>query len=153
MSLTYHPNIRQLFADRIVATIASNASITIYSGTQPSSATIQSSWSSYNSSSSSFLYHNPNNGLVYTRTGGVTVYASAFPSLAIPTRAGTASWAILWQAQVSNTSIAAATIPNASFIVVPVTVTTGNGVLKVNSVAFTTSTAVTISSIGFTVAL
>lgn len=152
MTLLYHPNIRVLFANRGITSMFSSPAVTLYSGTQPSSATIISSWSSYNNTSSNLLWHAPS-GLTITTTNSITIYGSSFPAATNPVRDGTASWGIIWSGSLAYNSMGTSTIPNTFFVVAPVSSTTGNGVIKLNSTTLSTATAITIANFGFTVSI
>lgn len=152
MALIYHPNIRGLIANTGILPQFSSPSITLYSGTQPNPASIISSWSSYNSSSSDLLWH-AQNGLTMSIINDVTVYASAFPALASPVRNGTASWAILWVSNLAYSAMGTSTIPSTYFIVLPVSNTTGNGVVRLESTSLSTATAMTVLNLGFTISI
>lgn len=111
-------------------------SLTVYSGVQPSAATIASSWSSYNTT---YLFHLP--GVSYfipnwdntTLLGGYMTKNNN-PTAVAAINSGTASWAIIWCSNVAAGSgagqIQNATIPNTSFLVGPVTLDSGNGIVK-----------------------
>ena len=138
----------------------SASSITIYSGSQPSSSTLISSWSSYNSSNSNFLAHWPvsaGGGPIWTVPYGNNslpgpLYQLTPGSGVIATNTGTASWAILWSVLVSSASMAVSSIPLSTFIVVPVTLTTNYGVIRVNTLSVVSGQVYTIidGSIDFT---
>lgn len=152
MSLLYHPNIRNLFVNRGIVPSFSSPSVTLYSGAQPTSSAIISSWSSYNNTNSNLLWHGQS-GLTLAVTNGVTVYGSAFPAATNPVRNGTAAWGIVWSSSLAYSSMGTSTIPNTFFVVAPVSSTTGNGVIKLNSTTLSTATAITIANFGFTVTL
>lgn len=108
-------------------------SVTLYSGVQPSAATITSSWTSYNSN---FLVHvlnvfaqcpylfNP------AQPAGFAFYSS---DSATAINSGTATWAIMWPSNPNQAAIQGGTIPSSAFIVVPVTDATSNGAIRLVS--------------------
>lgn len=151
MALLYHPNIRILVASYLLDTMSGNVSITLYSGEQPAPATIISSWTSYNRNSSVCLW-NSENGNYFVRSNNM-IYLSTSANPVVPFRNGTAAWGIIWRGSVNNSALASNSIPNSQFTVAPVTDSTGNGIIKLNSTSLTTSTSVTINSMSLTINL
>lgn len=152
MALIYNSTVRSTAANRGVSQGFSSPSVTIYSGTQPTPSTLVSSWSSYNSSSSNLLWHAQAGTTLTVAANGVSIYASATPS-ATPVRNGTATWAVIWSAGVAYSAMGTSTIPNSSFMICPVTNTTSNGVVRLQSTTLSTATTATIVNLGFTVGL
>jgi hypothetical protein len=107
--------------------------VTVYSGTQPTAQTVEQNWLSYNSSNSICLAH-------YTGSAGITfqynaptlTYFFTNPTNTITSTAlnsGVATWAIIWMAQSVDISLLA--VPASSkFVIVPVTDTSGVGVIR-----------------------
>lgn len=151
MALIYNSGIRNLATSNINAGFSS-PSLTIYSGAQPTPATLISSWSSYNNTNSNLLWH-AQSGLTLTiPASGVSIYASTTPS-AIPVRDGIASWAVMWSSSVAYSAMGTSTIPTQSFMICPVSVTTGNGVVRLTSTTLSTATTATIINLGFSIGL
>jgi hypothetical protein len=131
--------------------------VTVYSGVQPSAATITSSWASYNTT---FLFHQP--GVTFTQptwssaTLGGQLPMTASPTAVTAANSGTASWAIIWCNNVAAGTgagqISNGTIPNASFIVGGVTLATGNGLISVTDTNIVSGTSVSVlgANLGFT---
>lgn len=129
----------------------SSPSVTIYSGVQPAASVVTSSWSSYNNTNSNLLWH-AQSGLTLTVAGsGLSIYGSTLPALTAPVRDGTASWGIIWSGSVAYNAMGTSSIPNSSFIVVPVTDTSGNGVIRLTSTTLSTATTATIINLGFSI--
>lgn len=155
MALIYPTTFRNLIAEYGFRRGFSNPSITIYAGTQPASSTLISSWSSYNSSSSNLLWHvqGSASSLQFSLLNNVTMYASTLPTSTNPVRNGTASWAVVWATNIAYSAMGISTIPSTYFMIVPVSLTTGNGVCRLQSTTLSTATATTISDFNFTVNL
>lgn len=133
-------------------------SATIYSGVQPSAATIFSSWASYNTS---FLFHQPSLTIIQPSwnsptTGGILVLSGS-PTAVTASNSGTASWAILWCSNVASGTgagqISNATIPNANYIVGPVTLGSGKGIITMGDTNVVSGATVSIlsASLSFTI--
>lgn len=164
MALIYSPSISNMFVFRgILGAVTSitttgtgvnvqptaSMSLTVYSGVQPSAATITSSWASYNTT---YLFHLP--GVSYIQplvnqipAGGFITRANV-PTAVTATNSGTASWAIVWCSNVAAGTAAGqignATIPNTNFIVGPVTLGNGNGIVTMNSLTVTSGVSTNI---------
>lgn len=151
MSLIYNSSVRSLITSPGILSGFSSPSMTMYSGAQPTPATLISSWSSYNYNSSNFLWH-AQTGLTLAVTGGVSIYASAIPS-AVPVRSGTASWAVVWSGAVSTGTMTTSSIPNSNFMICPVSLSTSNGVVRLTSTTLSAGTTATLADLGFTVLL
>jgi len=114
--------------------------VTVYSGPQPTAQTVEQNWLSYNSSNSICLAH-------YTGSAGITfqynaptlTYFFTNPTNTITSTAlnsGVATWAIIWMAQ--SVDISLLSVPaNSKFVVVPVTNTSGVGVIRYTSTTAT----------------
>ncbi len=152
MALLYHPNIKRVFAERGIRQ-GLGGSVTVYSGVQPTPQTILNSWASYNQSAANCLWHS--SGIVWSLQNSLTVYASTPPTAAIPLRAGTAAWCILWNSTistgVSSGQLGSATIPSTRFIIGDVTTTANSGVIRFSSLNFTTASAITFVDAGITI--
>ena len=167
MSLLYHPNIKRVFAERGIR-LGLSGSITVYSGTQPTPQTVISNWTQYNANASTCLWHGTNT--VWAVQNSLVVYASTLPKAAVPFRAGTAAWCIIWgntnatssavtdvtygNFRDSNTisSIGSSTIATPRFIIADVSSSAGTGVVRFSSVNFTTATAIQPADVGITIA-
>lgn len=141
--MQFHPNLLKVYTNRGLLQAGLNAasSVTIYSGVQPTAAAIAAAWASYNSTQPSFLCHYT--GVIWVQAlAGKAPFASinTFPADATPTNNGTGTWAIIWPSNVLLAAMGDATIPNVDFIVGPVSLTDGDGIIKFDSVAFATST-------------
>jgi hypothetical protein len=114
-------------------------SVTIYSGAQPTAQTIESNWINYNQDSLSCLAHY-STGPTWLYNEGTKTYYFTNTSNTVTTnalRSGTASWAIIWMA--TGVAITSTVEPPAlgKFIVVPVTNTTGIGVIRYTTITTT----------------
>lgn len=152
MTLLYHPNIKRLFAERGIRQ-GLGASMTVYSGAQPTPQTVLNSWSSYNQSAAVCLWHG--SGIVWSLQNSLTVYASAVATAATPLRAGSAAWCIMWGGTIvtgtGTGQLGSATIPTSRFIIGDVTTTAGSGVVRFSSINFTTSSSITFVDAGITI--
>jgi len=143
MALLYSQSTRNLMIGRgLLANFSSPCAISVYSGTQPTSASIINNWSLYSQPTSNFLAHfigaswtQPSNGILMQLTVPPTVPAD---------HTGTASWAILWTTNVSAVTVAGASLPSNNFAVVACSDAIGPGVIRFVSTSITAATAVTI---------
>lgn len=134
MALIFTSPIANLFLFQSIQYLypANTFTCTIFSGTQPNAAQITSSWSTY---SANYLVHWTAGSWV-APTSPDTFDAPQLMTANVPLaktafRSGTASWAILWpQPSVTEALVQGATLPSTKFLVVPVTVNGGNGVVK-----------------------
>jgi hypothetical protein len=133
MTIIYQENIRNMYlATGIMVYLTQgdpqtvvSASITIYSGAQPTAATIESNWANYNTS---YLLHLPNSSIQQPNAKvpgiGVSIVNYGLPATQIAANTGTATWAILWIANVAGGSssgqISGDTLPSTTFLVLPV---------------------------------
>lgn len=165
MTFKFHQNIRNLAAYRGISLGMNNGtatSVSIYSGVQPSAATITSNWAS-NGYNSNYLIHYPT-GAIWTQQNGSTVGSggmllmTGIPAATVAANTGTATWAIIWgQVVASGTAagqIGSSTLPAASFIVVPCSDTLGNGAIRFLTTTIASGTSYSISdstiNVGFT---
>lgn len=134
MTILFQSNIRNLMIGRgIIGGLAATVGVTIYSGVQPSAATIAGSWSSYNSANSNFLINFPAVGWTHPISGTVTFASiTAFPAATPATNTGTGTWCIVWSINPTAPQLASGTIPSTSFLVGPVTNLAGNGIVRFN---------------------
>ena len=152
MALIFSPTIKQRWMQSVLAYLPAGCGATVYSGTQPLATDFQANWQSmYTSASSNFLWHA--NGITFTiQTGNVRIQVTSFPPATAPTNNGTGSWCVLWNMAPTGGQLSGATIPSTRFIVAPISVTGGDGVLRFTSTTFDTGTPVTIIDGGFTTA-
>ena len=129
MALQFHPNIRNLYMGRgIAAAFSSTFSISVFSGIQPPAAPIASNWPAYNEATSNFLVHYTGAG--WTQPSNGILLQLTEPPAQVVTRSGTATWAILWATAASLAQVQSTTLPNASFMVVPCSNSTDQGVIR-----------------------
>lgn len=143
--MIYDQNLRNLYIfQAIIAGSTANIAITVFEGTQPTAANITSSWSS---ASANYLQHWT--GAYWTQPTGTTVGAGnvcmigATPTAQLANKTGTATWGVIWASNVTEASVQSSTLPNANFIVGPVTDISGNGMIKMNSTSTTAGSNVT----------
>lgn len=157
MAIIYNYNIRNLWCNAGILEAGTNWSsnpyrstwgVTVLSGAQPSASTITSGWSSYNTA---YLCHWQ--GVVIYQANGDTSGAAQGLALYSPTStpnandSGTASWAIMWPTNPSEATIQGSSLPSTQFIVVPVTDTAGNGVIRLASTSLTIGNPYSINDI------
>jgi hypothetical protein len=127
--------------------------VTIFSGVQPSAATITSGWTSYNTT---FLAHWTGVGYQYIGSnipGVGLISQSNTPTAVLAANSGTASWGIIWGSNVaagsSSGQIGGSTLPNTRFIVGPVSLAGGNGMISLSTLTIVSgvSQSLTNSSI------
>lgn len=143
MTILVNTNIKFLTIGQgiLAAGFTSASAFTIYSGTQPTAATIAASWSSYNSTNPIFLCHY--SGAIWTQLlSGTSNIASitTFPPSTAATNTGTGTWCILWPANPLIGTMNTSTIPTTSFIVGAVTTTLGTGLVRFDTDANFTAT-------------
>jgi hypothetical protein len=133
---------------------AGTTSWTIFGGAQPTAADLITNWSSYyttyllNVYQSAAVYQpNPN-----TVDVGVSLLNYGTPTAATSFNAGTATWAIMWGGAASPAALAAGTIPSTTFMIVPVSSTSGTAPLRLASTTIAASTAYTIADFLLTAA-
>jgi hypothetical protein len=118
--------------------------ITIYAGTQPTPATVETNWATdYVSANANFLAHYQ--GAVWTVNNASDTGTLTPPAAVNASNTGTGAWAILWASNPALASMNGA-IPTTAFMVVPVTVSGGQGVIQVASLAFTSGVSKAIAS-------
>lgn len=140
MAITFHPNIRYLMTCRgLVGGLESSIGITIYSGAQPSAASITSSWASYNSTTAGHLVHFSSGAI--TQSGTIATLTT-IPSPTLPTNSGEATWGIIWAINPTGEQLASSTLPSTSFIVAPVTGGGSTGIIRISNTSITTGTLV-----------
>lgn len=129
----------------------SGRTISIHSGAQPSASAILQNWSVHrwgSSSSEKTLL------AVYNDSGwtlnGPSITMTKFPIPVTPVRNGIASWAILWSVEMGS-NISSTSSPVYPFVVVPVTTTAGDGVIRFTSLDFTTTSPVIMIDAGLTI--
>jgi hypothetical protein len=143
MALQYSSTVATVFTERGIRSNLASA-VSIMGGTRPSSEVLISDWTSYNADSSAMLW--TATGFVWTRSGN-SIFASITPT-ATPLRNGTASWAILWQTAVTLANQQTSTIPNQRFIIIDVSSTAGDGIMKLFDTSLNTSTPMAPSDVG-----
>ncbi len=126
--------------------------VTIYSGAQPSCSAITGGWTNYNSN---YLFHQP--GITVSMPNptipgtGAFLTRSNIPTPVTALNSGTAAWCIIWCSNVadgtSSGQIRGSTLPNPNFIVGPVTLGSGNGVVTLQNLTITTGTSATIADL------
>jgi hypothetical protein len=153
MALIFGTNTKILFSGALLKVLGNVTSVqgggpytigtTIYSGTAPTTDQVVASWATYNSSAANYLVHLTNSQWNQPAFGSL-ISISTVPTAVVPARAGTATWAIMWAGQPTPAQLSGAVLPFAAFLIVGVTDPAGDGVIRVVSTAFNTSTAVTI---------
>lgn len=126
--------------------------VSVFSGTQPTAAAL------LNTSNNFQIYSSPagTNLLaqftsIATSEIGSVLQASNFPT-ATPINTGVASWAVIWDTGSANIPIGdpLPAIYNHQFMVLPVSLTGGNGIVRFNSLNFVSGTPVTMSGFNIT---
>ena len=134
MTIIYHQNIRNTYLASGIMLPLSNgqsvassrvASITFYSGSQPTAVQIESAWTNYNSS---YLFHLPNFSIQQpnaTITGtGIVIVNFGLPTPQTAINTGVATWAILWMKNIlagtAAGQIGSTTLPYTKFVILPI---------------------------------
>ena len=137
MTILFQTNIRNTMIGRGIlpglAIPPGGVGVTIYSGVQPTAATIAANWSTYNSGNASFLIHFFNVGWTQPLSGLATFASiTTFPVLTAASNTSPGAWCIIWATNVTAPNLGSGPLPNTSFLVGPVTDTVGNGVVRFN---------------------
>lgn len=117
-------------------------SVTVFSGAQPTAAQVTSAWSTY---SAAYLVHWT--GVVWpTPIGASTLDSGNVTTATTPVaktafRSGTATWAILWPFDISEATVQGSTLPNASFVVLPASASSGTGCVRLTSTTISSGTS------------
>lgn len=151
MAVIFFRNIRNLILSRGIrdsATTVNTFAFTIFSGVQPTASTVAGNWTNYNTT---FLAH-WQGGVVSqanANTSGVsqTLTLSTIPGAVTANASGTASWAIMWPTNPSQATISGSSLPNTSFIILPVSDIAGNGMLKLTSTTVVQGNSYTIAEL------
>ena len=110
---------------------------TVYSGPQPTAQQVEANWTSYNSNNAICLAHY--DGAAFAFNAGTNTYYWTNPTQTITTTAlnsGSATWAIIWHD--TPVDISLTSVPSQGlFVVVPVTTTTGVGVIRYTDIVAT----------------
>lgn len=134
MTLIFSPGMRNLYMGRgVAAGFAGTFAISVYSGVQPTAAQITSNWTSYNEPTPGFLVHYT--GAAWTQPSNGILLQLTLPAAQTVLNSGLASWAILWSTNLTLANVQSSTLPSTSFMVVPCSDSTGQGVVR-----FTNST-------------
>lgn len=131
---------------------AVNAAITIYGGTQPTASAIEAGWANYNTS---YLLHLPNFSIqqpnASTAGTGISIVNNGLPAVQPAANTGTASWAILWIANVAagtaTGQIGGATLPETKFIILPVSDLSQTYPVRFQNTSMTSGASYTISDL------
>jgi hypothetical protein len=123
-------------------TVNGRSAVTVFQGTQPTAPQVIASWTTYNVN---FLIHwtpivapAP---IGYTTLGGENRTTFTTPAAVAAFRSGTASWAIYWPNAYSQANIESATLPSNRFIIVPVSINSGAGCVKLTTLGLTAGTS------------
>jgi hypothetical protein len=142
VALQFSTSYRNLLIGRGIraafTTGAANA-ITIYGGVQPTADNIAASWATYNAS---FLAHYQ--GASWTQPSNGLLLQLGIPTAVVAAGTGTATWAILWNANHTQVTIQGATLPSINFMVVPCSNSIGTGVIRFTTTAMNTGVSAPI---------
>ena len=138
-SIAYVMTGRCLLATFVVGTNSFPSSITIFGGSQPSAATVTANWGAYRTA---FLAHFP--GAAWSQPGQGPLLQLTVPPAAAATLTGTATWAIIWDSSLSLATVQGNALPSTVFAVVPVSLNTGTGVIRLSNTSLVAATSYTI---------
>ena len=125
---------------------------TIFGGAQPTGADVVANWATYYTA---YLLHLYQVAQVYqpgcaTPDIGIALLNYGTPTAETSFNAGTATWAILWNGSPTPVTMASGTLPSASFMIVPVSDTSGTAPLRLASTTIAAATSYTISDFSLT---
>jgi hypothetical protein len=149
MALIYSPSLSSLFMRSLILSSGGGAFSTVFmSGAQPTPAQLEANWNT--------TYKYPTNCLAAADLNINFSQQEVLISIMNPQTitafgTGTASWAVMfgnnnWQTS-SNFS---GNLPYNYFMILPVSISTGNGVIRLNTVDLVSGQPVTITDGGFT---
>ena len=160
MTIIYQQNIRNMYLAAGIMTNLTNgdpvevvaASITLYGGVQPLASAIEGDWTSYNASYllhlPSFSIQQPNAKLPAT---GIVIVNFGLPAEQLAANTGTATWAILWLANIAAGTgagqIGGATLPATKFIILPVSDLTGIYPVRLSNTSLTAGSSYSIGDL------
>jgi len=137
--MRYANSAQNMFIYRgIIGGCAANIAVTVFQGTQPTASDITANWTN---ARANYLQHWT--GGYWSQPNANTLGSGNLCTLGVPltprtaNATGTASWGIIWASNVAEASVQSGTLPNANFIVGPVTDVFGNGMIKMNSTSTT----------------
>jgi len=133
LTIKFHSNISNLLIGQGILAAGYNApcSITVYSGSQPMPINIVNDWLSYKASNTNFLINYTDVEWSHALNGEAPFCSiDTFPASTLPVHAGDGAWAILWPRNITTTNLSQDAIPETIFLVVPVSILTGNGVIR-----------------------
>ena len=147
MALTFFSDLLNAFVHNGIYSQVSwnasvNSSVTVFSGSQPSAASVVSSWSTY---SSAYLVHWT--GVQWpTPTGNNTLgsgnqITANTPAAQNAFRSGTAAWAIWWPSNISEATVQGSSLPSTSFVILPVSGSAGTGCVRLTSTTIASGTS------------
>jgi hypothetical protein len=138
MALEFDTTMPGLMINRgIKSALAATTAITVYKGTQPSGTDIVNNWANYNQSSPDCLAHYTGANWVQQIAHSSILAIDNIPTTSPAFKSGEATWAIFWITNVTLASIHGSTLPSTSFIVIPCSSLTGNGVIRYIDPVFT----------------
>jgi hypothetical protein len=133
MAITFHSNIRNLLLGRGLVH-GLGGGITIYSGSQPTTATILGNWAAYSAGNADFLAHYSGAawGMVSQSTQSMASLTT-LPTVSTTSHTGTGAWAILWSSNPLLSEMSAVTPPTTSFMIVPISTLPDIGTIRVDA--------------------
>ena len=163
MTMIYHQNIRNCYLSQGIMKFTTgysvtgvnntrSASITIYSGSQPTASTIESGWINYNTT---YLLHLPSTTIqqpnASTPGTGVSIVNFGLPPTQLAANTGTATWAILWLTNIAAGTAAGqignTVLPSANFVILPVSNLTQTYPVRFSDTSITSGSSYTISDL------
>lgn len=142
--IQFHSNIGKLILNQGILSngLSENSAITVYSGVQPTAQDVLDNWANFNSSNSNCLAHY--NDLKWSQPLNELanfISISQFATVSNRPNAGTGEWCIVWGANPTFANISNSVIPVTSFILGPISILSGNGLIRFNTdLSFTTGT-------------
>lgn len=147
MATQFEANIRNLMVGRgilPVFTTSNTGAITLFSGDQPSANTLISDWNTIRS-----LLLITWQSVGYAQSGATSPGTGIFVGNSLPSAtaqaSGTATWGVIWATNLNVTP--ASSLPTTSFIIVPVSDSAGNGVIKLASTSLVSGSPYTIQTL------
>lgn len=131
--------------------------MSLHSGTQPTANTISENWTAYNWTNSSFLSLTP---ITISKWGNTGTYSASYQT-GTGIRNGTAEWAVFMSVRANVNAVGSpvststyttssynlSSPPNSYFIVVPVSDSTGTGVVRLINPAISSGGVFTVTDI------
>lgn len=137
MTILFHPNICNVMIGRGLLEgfttkpgySYKGTAISVFSGVQPLAKDLITYWNSYNSNTNILLAHY-NDAEWWQASEGRLLSLKIARTINTSLKTGVASWCVLWSKEVDVNSLNTDTIPSTEFIIGPVSLNEGSGLVR-----------------------